>query len=166
MSFLLAWPAAFSSFKRKSTMNKLFAVLSAALLSVAAAHATVKTEAGLTESKAGASETYRLQVPSEKAFATTEVRLVIPEGVSVSRFQTMPGFSRTVRKNDAGLVTEVVWRGKIASDEFARFFFQAKNPAQSADLAWKVYQTYADGSVVAWDDADKENHPASHTAVK
>ncbi len=147
-------------------MNKLFAVLSAALLSVAAAHANVKTEGGLSESKAGTSETYRLQVPSEKAVATTEIRLVIPEGVSVSRFQTTPGFLRTVKKNDAGLVTEVVWRGRIASDEFARFFFQAKNPAQPADLAWKVYQTYADGSVVAWDDTDRDGHPASHTAVK
>ncbi len=146
-------------------MNKIFALLSAALLSVAVAHATVKTEMGLSESKTGISETYRLQVPSEKASATVAVRLILPDGIAVSRFQTLPGFTHTVKKNDAGLITEVTWKGRIAPDEFARFFFQARNPAQPADVAWKVYQTYADGSVVAWDDTDKD-YPASHTAVK
>lgn len=146
--------------------KQAFALILSATISVASAHAVVRTEAGLNESKVGVSEIYRLQVPSEKAIATTEVRLVVPEGVVVSRFQTMPGFPHTVKKNDAGLITEVTWTGSIAPDEYARFFFRAKNPAAAADLAWKVYQTYADGSVVAWDDTDKEGHPASHTTVK
>ena len=40
------------------------------------AHATVRTELGLSESKVGVSETYRLRVPSEKAMDTIELRLV------------------------------------------------------------------------------------------
>ncbi|QFP77042.1 DUF1775 domain-containing protein [Deinococcus sp. AJ005] len=147
-------------------MQKILTLSAALLLSFAAAHATVRTEAGTSESAAGKSETYRLNVPVEKELATTQVRLVIPAGVGISRFQVTPGFARTVTKNADGLVTEVVWKGDIASMEYARFFFQAVNPAQPGELVWKVYQTYADGSVVAWDDTQPDKTPASHTTVK
>lgn len=136
------------------------------LLPVAAAHATVRTEGGLAESKVGATETYRLNVPTEKEISTTQIRLVIPPGVAISRFQTTPGFTRTVTRNADGLVTGVVWKGRIAPLEYARFFFQARNPATAGELTWKVYQTYSDGSVVAWDDTDPEQGPASKVAVK
>ncbi|GAA5512173.1 uncharacterized protein YcnI [Deinococcus carri] len=141
-------------------------LLLALLLPVAAAHATVRTESGLTESAAGKSETYRLNVPTEKNVSTTQIRLVVPAGVTLTRFQVTPGFVRSVRLNDAGLVTEVVWRGRVGPQEYARFFFQARNPDQPGTLVWKVYQTYADGSVVAWDDTDAEQAPASRTTVK
>jgi uncharacterized protein YcnI len=147
-------------------MYRILALSSAVLLSLAAAHATVKTEGGLSESAAGKSETYRLNVPVEKDVATTQVRLVVPAGVAISRFQVMPGFSRTLTKNAEGLVTEVVWKGNIAPMEYARFFFQARNPEAAGELVWKIYQTYADGSVVAWDDTQPDTAPASHTTVK
>ncbi|UQN06034.1 DUF1775 domain-containing protein [Deinococcus sp. QL22] len=137
-----------------------------AALPVAAAHATVRTEAGLSESKVGASESYRLNVPTEKEISTTEVRLMVPAGLTITRFQTMPGFTRTLTTNAAGLVTEVVWKGRIAPMEFARFLFSARNPAEAGTLNWKVYQKYSDGSVVAWDDSDPDKAPASKTAVK
>ncbi|MFC3834235.1 DUF1775 domain-containing protein [Deinococcus rufus] len=138
----------------------------AALIGVASAHATVRTESGLTESAAGKSEVYRLNVPTEKDIATTEIRLVVPSGVAISRFQVLPGFTRTVTKNADGLVTEVVWTGSIAPMEYARFFFQATNPAAPGTLVWKVYQTYSDGSVVRWDDTDPATGPASKITLK
>ena len=147
-------------------MKNLFSLSAALLLSLAAAHATVRTEIGLSESAAGKSETYRLNVPVEKDMATTQIRLVVPTGVGLSRFQVTPGFARTVTKNADGLVTEVIWRGDIEPMEYARFFFQAKNPDAAGELIWKVYQTYADGSVVAWDDTQPDKTPASHTTVK
>ncbi|TSA84682.1 DUF1775 domain-containing protein [Deinococcus detaillensis] len=147
--------------------NTLTALIAAAVLSAAPAlaHAVVRTETGAAESMAGASETYRLNVPVEKDMATTEVRLVVPKGVSITRFQVTPGFVRTTKTDDAGLVTEVTWKGKIAPIEYARFFFQARNPAVAGDLSWNIYQKYADGSVVAWDGTDPQL-PASKTAVK
>ena len=152
---------------RTTLVPSFFVSLAAALLiSVAGAHATVRTEGGLSESKVGVSETYRLNVPTEKEIATTQIRLVVPAGVAVSRFQVTPGFTRTVTKNAEGLVTEVVWKGRVAPMEYARFFFQARNPAQGGELTWKIYQTYSDGSVVAWDDADPAKGPASKTTVK
>lgn len=147
-------------------IHTALSLTAALLLPFAAAHATVRTETGLTESKVAASETYRLNVPTEKEISTTEVRLVIPAGVTVTRFQVMPGFTRTVTKNAAGLVTEVVWKGRIAPMEYARFFFSARNPEAAGTLSWKVYQKYSDGSVVAWDDTDAEQFPASQTTVK
>ncbi|MFC4636739.1 DUF1775 domain-containing protein [Deinococcus hohokamensis] len=148
-------------------MNRLTTALCAALwLSVAAAHATVRTETGLAESKPAASETYRLNVPTEKDISTTEVRLIVPAGVTITRFQVMPGFTRTVKKNAAGLITEVIWKGRIGPMEYARFFFSARNPEAATTLSWKVYQTYSDGSVVAWDDSDAQQFPASKTTVK
>lgn len=146
--------------------NTLMTLSAALLLSFAAAHATVRTETGLTESKAGVSETYRLNVPTEKEIPTTAVRLVVSAGVTITRFQVLPGFTRSVVKNADGLITEVTWRGRVAPQEYARFFFQARNPAQPGEVAWKVYQTYADGSVVAWDDTNSEQTPASKTTVK
>jgi uncharacterized protein YcnI len=148
------------------TRFKMLLPLSAALLSFASAHANVRTETGLTESKVSASETYRLNVPTEKAIDTTIVRLVVPAGVTLTRFQVLPGFTRSVVKNADGLITEVTWRGRIAPEEYARFFFQARNPAQPGEVAWKVYQTYADGSVVAWDDTNPEQGPASKVTMK
>jgi uncharacterized protein YcnI len=150
----------------KTLIRSMLSLSAAALISVAAAHATVRTETGLTESAAGKSETYRLNVPTEKEISTTQIRLVIPAGVTISRFQVTPGFTRTVTKNADGLVTEVVWKGRVAPMEYARFFFQARNPAQAGELVWKVYQTYSDGSVVAWDDADPAKGPAGRTTVK
>ena len=143
----------------------MLALTAAALISLVSAHAVVRTEAGLAESRAGASETYRLQVPVEKDVATTQVRLVIPAGLKVTRFLAMPGFVRTVKTDAAGLVTEVTWRGQIAPMEFARFFFSATNPADAGTLAWRVYQTYADGTVVSWDDSDPAT-PASRVVIK
>ena len=145
--------------------KKALALVAAALVSLASAHAVVRTEAGLSESKAGASETYRLQVPVEKDMATTQVRMVVPAGLKVTRFLVTPGFLRTVKTDAAGLITEVTWRGRIAPMEFERFYFSATNPADAGTLAWKVYQTYADGTVVAWDDSDPAT-PASKVSIK
>ncbi|PZA08664.1 MULTISPECIES: DUF1775 domain-containing protein [unclassified Meiothermus] len=143
------------------------AVFALALLPSALAHATVRTEAGLAESKTGAFETYRLQVPVEKPLATVEVRLVVPAGFVLTRFLQTPGWERSVVKDANGLITEVTWRGRIEEGEFARFVFQGRNPQSPTKLYWKVYQKYADGSVVAWDKEDPSaDTPASSVEIK
>lgn len=148
-------------------MKKLSFLLAVTVLSLtpALAHAVVRTEAGAAESAAGASETYRLNVPVEKDLNTIAVRMLVPKGVTITRFQVTPGFKRTVKTDAAGLVTEITWTGTIAPMEYARFFFQARNPAAAGDVSWNVYQTYADGSVVAWDGVDPQT-PASKTTIK
>ncbi|GEM47853.1 DUF1775 domain-containing protein [Deinococcus cellulosilyticus] len=146
-------------------LKKIVSVSLALLLSVAFAHATVKTESGATESLAGKSETYRLQVPVEKDSATTQIRMLIPDGVKITRFLQLPGWTRTMEKDANGRVTSVTWTGNLEPMEFARFFFSATNPAGTGTLSWKVYQTYADGTTVAWDDSSADT-PASKTTLK
>jgi uncharacterized protein YcnI len=152
-------------------MKKYFVVLAgllaATLTSVVVAHATVKSDMGLSESKAGSYETYRLQVPSEKPLDTTEVKLFVPQGLIISTFQALAGFERVIEKNADGIITTVTWKGKIGQQEFQRFLFSAKNPAQPITLLFKVYQTYSDGSVVKWEDEDpKGKTPASRVEIK
>ena len=132
------------------------------------AHATVRTELGLSESKAGANETYRLRVPTEKAMDTIELRLVVPAGLTISGFEALPAWQRSVTKNAQGIVTEVTWKGgRIGESEYALFPFRAKNPAAPGTLFFKVYQKYSDGSVVAWDKEDKTaDTPASQVEIK
>ncbi|MFC4452269.1 DUF1775 domain-containing protein [Deinococcus sonorensis] len=149
----------------KRSVSYLLSLTTAALLSLAAAHATVRTDTGQSESAAGAYETYRLQVPVEKDVATTVVRLVVPAGLKISAFQPVPGFVRTVKMTADGTVTEVTWRGRIAPMEFQRFLISARNPADAGTLVWKVYQTYADGTVVSWDDSAAST-PASRVVIK
>ena len=145
------------------------AVLSLSLVALtvfpALAHAVVKTESGMNTSAAGQSETYVLNVPNEKDMDTTEVRLEVPAGLSITRFMVLPGFTRSVTKNDAGLVTEVIWKGTIAPMEYAHFTFQARNPETAGQISWKVYQTYAGGVIVPWDDSDPKT-PASKTTIQ
>ena len=150
---------------------RLSSITVAAALAIAIpvlAHATVRTELGLSESKAGANETYRLRVPSEKALDTVELRLVVPAGLTILSFEAMPAWQRSVTKNAQGIVTEVTWKGgKIAESEYTLFPFRAKNPATPGTLLFKAYQKYSDGSVVAWDKEDKTaDTPASQVEIK
>lgn len=146
-------------------LKKWIAVALMAVSTVAFGHATVKTESGLGESLAGKSEIYRVNVPVEKDVPTTEVRLLVPAGVKISRFLQSPGWTRTVVKDANGTVTEVVWKGQVDPMEFVRFYFQATNPADAGTLTWKMYQTYGDGTVAKWDGSSAEE-PASTTTVK
>ncbi len=145
----------------------LAGLLATTMVSAVLAHATVKSDMGLSESKAGSYETYRLQVPTEKPLDTTEVKLFVPQGLTISTFQALPGFDRSVEKNADGIITTVTWKGKIGQQEFQRFLFSAKNPAQPTTLLFKVYQTYSDGSIVKWEDEDpKGQTPASRVEIK
>lgn len=92
--------------------------------------------------------------------------MIVPEGFILSRFMQTPGWERSVVKDGGGNIKEVTWKGKVPDGEFVRFIFQGRNPANPTKLSWKVYQKYEDGSVVAWDDADKEKGPASAVEIK
>ena len=119
------------------------------------AHVTVKP----SEVKIGAYQNFTVSVPTEKDLPTTQVRLVIPEGLESVRPNVKPGWEIALERQGTGdeaRVTEIRWtKGSIPTDQRDEFIFSAKTPAEETTLDWKAYQTYQDGSVVSWDEDPK-----------
>lgn len=138
-------------------MKKLYKLLASTfafsllITTSASAHVTVKP----AEVAPAAFQTFTTSVPNEKDQPTTGVRLVIPEGLKHVSPTVKPGWTinmtRTGDDEDA-TVTEIVWSGgSIGMGLRDEFTFSAQVPAQETTLAWKAYQTYQDGTIVAWD---------------
>ncbi|HRH31118.1 MAG TPA: YcnI family protein [Candidatus Paceibacterota bacterium] len=144
--------------KNKSIQTKVSVGIAAAVFvfsflisSTVSAHVTVKpNQAGI-----GAYQTFTVNVPVEKDIPTVGVRLVIPEGVASVTPNVKPGWRVTVKKDsnaEDAKVTEITWTGgSIPVGQRDEFAFSAKTPATETKLNWKAYQTYRDGTVVAWD---------------
>lgn len=136
----------------------------------ALAHVTVKP----TEAAPASYQTFTVSVPNEKAQPTTRLKLLIPSGVDNITPTQKPGWTIDTEKNTNDTVTSITWSGNNI-DEGLRddFTFSAKLPVTPGAIEWKAYQTYADGTVVAWDQpesneghSEKDKGPFSVTAVK
>ncbi len=139
-------------------------VVAASLLltNQALAHAVVKPNtAGI-----GKFQSFSLGVPSEKPIATIGIRLVLPDGLNYITPNVKPGWKVNIKKEMTGKeitdndgmkmpeqkITEISWTGgSIPAGMRDDFIFSAQVPSTPTTLKWKVYQTYADGSVVSWD---------------
>lgn len=164
--------------KYKALIFSLAAMALFGTIRSAAAHVVVKPNtAGI-----GAFQTFTMGVPTEKPMATVGLKLVLPEGLNHVSPNVKPGWKVEVKTqatgkkitNEDGTQTdemkaiEIIWTGGLIPagqrDEFA---FSAQVPATPTTLTWKAYQTYLDGSVVAWDQTpgtDVKN-PYSKTSV-
>ena len=139
------------------------------------AHVVVRPRETLTATY----QTFTVSVPNEKDIPTTVLRLVIPEGLKSVSPNVKPGWSIEIKKTGEGeetKVSELIWTGgSIPTDQRDEFLFSAQMPATETSLVWKAYQTYADGTVISWDqdayanDHEEENPnvgPYSETVVK
>lgn len=128
---------------------------------LALAHVVVKPN----EVKSAAFQTFTVGVPNEKDLPTVALRLVIPEGLKHVSPNVKPGWTISVQKSDEGedaKVTELSWAGgSIPAGQRDDFFFSAQVPAETGDLNWKAYQTYQDGTVVAWDQDPNAPKPSA-----
>ncbi|MBV9159435.1 MAG: YcnI family protein [Candidatus Kaiserbacteria bacterium] len=105
-------------------------------------------------------QTFTMGVPSEKPLATVALRLVMPAGLQYVSPTVKPGWKITMKKDSAGNVTEIDWTGgRIPAGERDDFTFSAKAPPTETSLSWKAYQTYADGSIVNWDNDPAAKQP-------
>lgn len=132
-----------------------------ALGGTAFAHVTVSPRS----SSPAAWETYTIKVPNEKDIPTTGVRLVMPEGgVFHGSSVNQEWDVETVKKGDK--VTEIKWTGgEVPAEQFEVFQITVQNPPKPTTLVWKAYQTYEDGSVVAWVQKEDGEKPASRTEL-
>jgi uncharacterized protein YcnI len=127
----------------------LLAVLAVLLVPAAAsAHAKVLPYKVGTEQD----KVFSLSVPNEGTTPTTKVKLLIPDGVKYVSPVARDDWTITTKKAGNGDVTAITWAdGKIPTDRSGDFQFRAATPDHATELDWKIYQTYAGGIVVAWD---------------
>ncbi|MBP9719432.1 MAG: YcnI family protein [Candidatus Levybacteria bacterium] len=148
---------------------------------------SVSAHVSVKPSKVGIAtfQTFTIGVPVEQDIPTIGVRLIIPEDVHYVTPNVKPGWNIEIKKvgeNEEAKVTELIWTGgEIPAGQRDEFLFSAQSPAQAGTIPWKAYQTYADGTVVAWDtnpknitahgeedEGDEEHdavHPYSETKV-
>lgn len=136
----------------------------------ASAHVTVSPKEVLTAQRV----TFAVSVPNEHDTPVVGVRIVIPEGVTSVIPYNKSGWNIEIVKASEGEeapVTEIKWtsaNGTVPVGLKDDFLFGAKAPDTVTELNWKAYETYQDGTVVAWDqepsDADG-NFPYSVTKV-
>ena len=128
---------------------------------VAWAHVRVLPE----EVPADTFEVFTVRAPTEKDIPTTEVRVEVPEGFTVSRVQPMPSWDYELEE-EAGVVRAITWSGgEIGATEFQQFDVQGKTPEEPGEYPWRAFQTYDDGSLVEWVGPEDSEEPASVVRV-
>jgi uncharacterized protein YcnI len=124
---------------------------------IAWAHVVVSPK----EAPANSYQKLTVSVPTEQDIPTTEVRVEVPEGFTVTGVQPVPGWQHEFEK-DSGVIKTITWSGgKINPEEFQEFALQARTPKDSGEFPWKAYQTYEDSSVVEWTGPPDAEEPAS-----
>ncbi len=149
----------------QKSISIIIEVLLLALLHItpALAHVLVKpAEVGVA-----AYQTFTIGVPNEKDNPTVALRLVLPEGLKSVTPNVKPGWTVTAQNN------EINWTGgSIPTGQRDDFIFSAQAPASETTLQWKVYQTYQNGEVIAWDHdpsmehSDKEGSAGPYSQTK
>lgn len=140
---------------KKAIISGFLAVLSVILLPAAAfAHVVVTPK----EASPAQRVIFNVSVPNEKAIAVTSLKVLIPDAVTSVTPTSKEGWSITTAKNVDSEVTSITWTGNIPAGERQDFSFSAQAPATPTELDWKAYQTYADGSIVHWDQALTNGH--------
>jgi uncharacterized protein YcnI len=117
------------------------------------------------EVKTASFTTFTIGVPVEKDIPTTSLKLLIPEGLQYVTPTLKTGWFVSAEKepieegtgHSDAKVTSITWSGNTIPAGFRdEFTFSAKVPEAATQLEWKAYQTYADGTVVAWDKTETE----------
>jgi uncharacterized protein YcnI len=120
--------------------------------------------------KAKTSQLFTLAVPTEKENAsTTKIELTPPAGFSIDSFAPSPGWKRDVQSSGSGeeaVIQRVTWSGgSVPTEEDAFFQFLGSTDADKT-YAFKVRQTYSDGSVVDWAGPETSDTPAPLVEAK
>lgn len=143
-------------------MSRIFAGTLGVLFVATAAQAHVGVRP--RESKAGATETYTVRVPTEGKVATTSVEVEIPVGVTVNSVGPAEGVKSDV-KRESGRIVSITWTVTIDPGQNRELVFIAQNPAEGAEIVWKAHQRHADGTSSEWIGAAGTRQPAPVTKL-
>jgi uncharacterized protein YcnI len=145
----------------RASLNAL--VLALAVTASSEAHVVV-FPADLTQSAPACGyTTFTVRVPVEKPIATTGIRILVPDDVTVVALQPKASW-QTNTETTKGRISAIAWTGgKLMPHEFEEFSFLAAAPKRPEVVAWDAEQTYEDGSVVRWTGAPGSETPHSQT---
>ena len=115
------------------------------------------------ESKPGATETYKVTVPTEGKVSTVRVELIMPEGVELVSVADAAD-PHEVRTGETG-TSIITWRGEILPGWAREYFFTARNPQTGSQISWQAHQYFADGTTADWVDVPGSKRPASVTKL-
>jgi uncharacterized protein YcnI len=115
-------------------------------------------------------QVFTLAVPTEEETAsTTKIELTPPSGFSIDSFAPVPGWQREVQSTGSGeetTIQKVTWSGgKVPHEEASMFQFLGSTDAAKT-YAFKVRQTYSDGTVVDWSGPESSDTPAPTIEAK
>ncbi len=144
---------------RASVMCFVFGSFTVLAATTANAHVRVTP----SESKPGATETYKVTVPTEGKFSTVRVELVVPQGVELVSVADAAD-PHDVRKGEAGN-SIIIWRGDILPGWAREYHFTARNPQSGSQISWQAHQFFADGTTADWVDVPGSKRPASVTKL-
>jgi uncharacterized protein YcnI len=117
------------------------------------AHVVVKP----AEAVAAGFQIFTIGVPNEKDISTTNIKLVIPDGIKHILPTQKEGWRIDIEKGDASPdapVRSITWSGNEVKAGFRdEFTFSGQVPEKATELQWRAYQTYSDGTVMSWDKA-------------
>jgi uncharacterized protein YcnI len=148
-----------STFARRASVRGL-AVLGLILLAATTVNAHVRVRP--MESKPGATQTYKITVPTEGKVATVKVELVVPMGVELLSVDDAK--PHTIRKGEAG-TSVITWQDEIPPANAREYVFTVRNPQTGSEISWQAHQFFADGSEVDWMEAPGGKRPASVTKL-
>ncbi len=170
MRHLVAWVTSPTNALRPAAKVALMltALCLVALSTTAPAGAHVQVDAESTIR--GSTTNVVFQVPNESKTGspTTEIMVTLP-AQATTHTHVLPGWLATLERDvSAGTVKSVTWRaadgGGIPPDQFEMFRLKITLP-DAETVAFPTKQTYADGTVVSWDQistpgTQEPEHPA------
>lgn len=151
--------------KKIMTMLPVFLFVMFVFSGMASAHVKVHPQ----EVAQDTYQTFTVIMPSEKEKAnTTQLKLQIPDGVTITGVEPKPGWQHQFEKDDTGKITTIIWKAQnegLTPNEFVELKMQGKVSDDAEKLRYKAYQTYDNGDVVKWIKDQQSDYPASVTQV-
>lgn len=146
-------------------MKKLTGISAAIAMLVLSVPAIASAHVVVTPSQADVGEelVFKVSVPNERTTPVTSMKLDVPKGVDEVTPSVTPGWTITTTGTGDN-ITAITWTGSIPVGQREDFSFGAQAPANATQLNWKAYQTYADGTVVHWDQKPDGSDDATGTA--
>jgi uncharacterized protein YcnI len=151
----------------KYRVSVLLLVLGSALSAQASAHSVITPTTGTSGAR---HQSFSITAPTEGEVACVEYRLEVPPewknaGGQIDRVRRDPLWDVAVERDEDGWIKSITWSGAEAPDySFVRFDLIVSLPKLTGLQQIKIWQTYADGSVVGWVEdrtGDKVARPAA-----